>query len=155
CLSCGASFRLEPALQALVPDRDLPRMLGRFRLLELLGSGSFGTVYKARDAELDRLVAVKGPRAGCFATPAEEARFLREARSAGRLTHPGIVPVHEIAFQNGLPYLVSDYIDGRTLAGLLAERRPGFRETAELVAQVADALDHAHRHQVVHRDVSP
>jgi WD40 repeat protein len=112
-------------------------------------------VYKAPDAELDRLVAIKVPRAGCFATAEEEARFLREARSAGRLTHPGIVPVHEIASHDGLPFLVSDYIDGRTLAALLAERRPGFREAAELVAQVADALDHAHRHKVVHRDVSP
>jgi WD40 repeat protein len=155
CPSCGASFRVDPALQALIPDVELPRMLGRFQLLELLGYGSFGTVYKARDAELDRLVAVKLPRAGCFATPEEEARFLREARSAGQLTHPGIVPIHEIGYQDGLPYLVSDYVEGRTLAALLAERRPGFRETAELVAQVADALDHAHLHKVVHRDVSP
>jgi serine/threonine-protein kinase len=155
CPSCGASFRLDPTLQILVPALDLPRMLGRFQLRELLGSGSFGAVYKAHDAELDRLVAVKVPRAGCFATPEEEARFLREARSAGRLTHPGIVPVHEIAYQDGLPFLVSDYIDGRTLAALLAERRPGFREAAELVAQIADALDYAHRQKIVHRDVTP
>jgi WD40 repeat protein len=155
CPSCGASFRLDPALRALVPAADLPRPLGKFRLLELRGCGSFGAVYRARDTELDRVVAVKVPRAGCFATPEEEARFLREARSAGRLTHPGIVPVHEIAYQDGLPYIVSDYVEGRTLAALLAERRPGFREAAELTAQVADALDYAHQHRVVHRDVSP
>jgi serine/threonine protein kinase len=155
CPSCGASFRLDPGLRALVPATDLPRPLGKFRLLELRGCGSFGAVYRAHDTELDRVVAVKLPRAGCFATPEEEARFLREARSAGRLTHPGIVPVHEIAYQDGLPYIVSDYVDGRTLAALLAERRPSFREAAELAAQIADALDYAHHHKVVHRDVSP
>jgi tetratricopeptide (TPR) repeat protein len=155
CPGCGASFRVDPALPALVPAVELPRMLGRFQLLELLGSGSFGTVYKARDAELGRLVAVKVPRAGRFATPEEEGRFLREARSAGRLSHPGIVPVHEITYQDGVPSIVSDYVEGRTLAALLAERRPGFREAAELAAGVADALDHAHRNKVVHRDVSP
>ncbi len=155
CPACGGSFRLQQEAGAAPRPRDLPRTLGRFRLLEVLGRGSFGTVYKAHDAELDRTVAVKVPRAGCFATAEEEERFLREARSAAQLSHPGIVPVHEIGRDGDLPYLVCDYVAGRTLADLLAERRPGFREAAELVAQAAEALDYAHRQGVVHRDVTP
>jgi eukaryotic-like serine/threonine-protein kinase len=155
CPSCGSSFRLDPALGALVPAAELPRPLGRFQLLELLGCGSFGAVYKAHDPTLDRVVAVKLPRAGSFASPDEEARFLREARSAAQLAHPGIVQIHEVAYEGGLPAIVSDYVEGRTLAEALAERRPAFHEAAELVAQVADALDYAHQHKVVHRDISP
>ncbi|MFN0054040.1 MAG: protein kinase domain-containing protein [Planctomycetales bacterium] len=130
-------------------------MIGRFQVLELLGRGAFGEVYKARDPELDRLVAVKIPRSEYFATPEEEQRFLREARSAANLRHPGIVQVHEIAHEQGLPYIVSDYIEGLTLADLISGGRPGFRDSAEMVAQLADALDHAHRQKVIHRDIKP
>jgi serine/threonine-protein kinase len=153
CAACGNSFRL--ATDSAWGSNDLPRTLGRFQLLEQLGRGSFGTVYKARDAELGRLVAVKVPRAGSFATAQEEERFLGEARSAARLQHPHIVPVHEIAHEGDMPYIVSDYVEGRTLAELLMERRPGFRESAALAAQIADALDYAHDRKVIHRDVKP
>src|SRR5207244_11268309 len=122
------------------PD-ELPKAIGKFEALELLGRGAFGAVYKARDPELDRVVAVKVPRAGYFGTHEEEERFLREARSAARLSHPGIVPVHAIAHERGVPYLVSAYIDGLTLADLLTGNRPSFRETAALVAEVAEALE--------------
>ena len=129
--------------------------IGRFEILELLGRGAFGEVYKARDPQLDRTVAVKIPRVEYFATPEEEQRFLREARSAAGLRHPGIVQVHEIAHQGSLPYIVSDYIDGLTLADLISGGRPGFRESAELIAELADALDFAHRQKVIHRDIKP
>src|SRR5205823_13202157 len=115
-----------------------PTTIGKFQLAGLLGRGAFGAVYKARDPELDRLVAIKVPRAGYFATHEEEERFLREARSAARLQHPGIVPVHEIAHEGGVPYIVSDYVDGLTLADLLTGPRPSSREAADLVARVAD-----------------
>ena len=129
--------------------------IGRFQILELLGRGAFGEVYKARDPQLDRFVAVKIPRAEYFTTPEEGHRFLREARSAAGLRHPGIVQVHEIAHQGNLPYIVSDYIEGLTLADLISGGRPAFRESAELVAQLADALDYAHRQKVIHRDIKP
>jgi WD40 repeat protein len=137
------------------PAESLPRTLGRFQLLELLGTGSFGAVYKARDAELCRTVAVKLPRPGYFHRPELRERFLREARSAAQLSHPHIVKVHEIAHEGDLPYLVSDYIPGHTLADVLKTRKVDFREAAELAAQVAEALDFAHRHKIVHRDVNP
>jgi WD40 repeat protein len=155
CPSCGASFRVESGRGAEFRAGDLPRVLGKFQLVALLGRGSFGAVYKARDLELDRWVAVKVPRAGCFASAEEQERFLREARSAAQLNHPHIVAVHDVAHDGDLPYLVSDYVEGRTLAERLAERRPAFREAAGLAAQIADALDYAHRRGVVHRDVNP
>jgi eukaryotic-like serine/threonine-protein kinase len=155
CLNCGSSFRVEPGTTATFRPAGLPGDFGRFQIIELLGRGAFGEVYKARDSELDRLVALKMPRADYFATSEEAQRFLREARSAAGLRHSSIVQVHEIAHQRGSPYIVSDYIEGLTLADLISGGRPGFRESAELVAQLADALDYAHRQKVIHRDIKP
>src|SRR5262245_656985 len=154
CPSCGSSFRLETDTTT-DPEHGAPQTLGRFELLDVVGRGAFGTVYKARDPELDRTVAVKLPRAGSLAGPQELDRFLREARSAAQLRHPSIVTVHEVGQRNGLPYLVSDFVPGVTLADQLSARRPGFREAADLVAAVADALQYAHEQGVIHRDVKP
>jgi WD40 repeat protein/tRNA A-37 threonylcarbamoyl transferase component Bud32 len=154
CPSCGSSFRLETDTTT-APEHSSPQKLGRFELLGVVGRGAFGTVYKARDLELDRTVAVKLPRAGNLAGPQELDRFLREARSIAQLRHPSIVTVHEVGQRDGLPYLVSDFVPGVTLADQLSARRPGFREAAELVAAVADALQYAHEQGVVHRDIKP
>jgi WD40 repeat protein/tetratricopeptide (TPR) repeat protein len=129
--------------------------LGKLTLLDCVGAGSFGEVWKAHDTELNRLVAVKIPHAGYLADGKEEDRFLREARSAAVLRHPGIVPVHEVGHEEGLCYLVCDFIEGLTLADLLKARPLTSNETAELVAHVAEALDYAHSMGVVHRDVKP
>jgi serine/threonine protein kinase/WD40 repeat protein len=155
CQSCGSSFHIEPNATTTYSDGQLPEAIGKFQVLQLVGRGAFGSVYKARDPELDRIVAIKVPRAGYFSSPEQEERFLREARSAARLSHPGIVPVHEIAHAQGLPYLVSDYVDALTLADVLTGPRPSFAETAELVARVAEALDYAHRAGIIHRDIKP
>jgi WD40 repeat protein/tRNA A-37 threonylcarbamoyl transferase component Bud32 len=154
CPSCGSSFRLETDTTTGAAGGSLQK-LGRFELTGVLGHGAFGTVYKARDAELDRTVAIKVPRAGNLAGAQEMDRFLREARSAAQLRHPSIVTVHEVGQKEGLPYLVSDFVQGVTLTDLLSARRPGFREAAELVAEIADALQYAHEQGVVHRDVKP
>src|SRR5262245_16488370 len=154
CPSCGSSFRPHSS-PSTDPVEAGQRTLGRFVLLEALGQGGFGTVYKARDPELDRVVAVKVPRAGNLAGGQELDRFLREARSAAQLRHPAIVTAHEVGQRNGLPYLVSDFVPGVTLADQLSARRPGFREAADLVAAVADALQYAHEQGVIHRDVKP
>ena len=81
--------------------------------------------------------------------------FSREARNAAQLRHPAIVPVHEIGDEAGVPFIVSDYIDGVTLSDWLTGRRPPYRETARLVAELASALDYAHKEGVIHRDIKP
>jgi serine/threonine protein kinase len=144
------------AVEPARPSVGLGKQLGRFELLEELGSGSFGQVFRAWDTELQRMVAVKVPRPGTLAEPADRERFLREARSVARLHHPGIVALHEIGQSaDGSCYLVEEFLEGQTLAHRLP--RGGFeaREAAELVRQVAEALQYAHKEGVVHRDLKP
>jgi tetratricopeptide (TPR) repeat protein len=129
--------------------------VGKYLLLDVLGAGACGTVYRAQDRQLDRTVAVKVPHAG-GQTPSEESdRFLREARSAAQLHHPGIVAVYEVGLCEGSPYLVSEYVPGPTLATRLATGPLGLREAAELLTRVAEALHHAHQQGVIHRDLKP
>ncbi len=135
--------------------KPILRLLGRYEMLRPLGSGACGTVYLARDAELDRLVAVKLPRLGRLAGPDEVNRFVREARSTAQFRHPGIVPVHDAGQADGLCYLVSEYIPGITLGQRLAAGRLSPDEAARLVLAMAEALDCAHRHGVIHRDLKP
>ena len=142
------------------PADSLPlaerRRLGKFELLEELGAGSYGHVFRARDTELDRLVAIKLLRAGRLASRAEVDRFLREARSAAQLKHPGIVSLYEIGEHSDEAwYLVEEFIAGATLASQISRRRFAPREAAEMVARLADALQYAHSHGVVHRDIKP
>ncbi len=155
CPACGSSFRLERDSTVDWASSRGPRTLGKFELIEAIGAGAFGTVYKARDPRLDRTVAIKVPRSGHLADRADLDRFLREARSVARLRHPAIVPVHDVGEHEGVPYLISDFVQGLTLSDFLSARRPSPREAAELVAAVADALQYAHEQGVVHRDVKP
>jgi hypothetical protein len=155
CPSCGSSFPLNACSTAVWRPLDGPRRLGRFDVLDQVGAGSFGTVFKARDPELDRIVAIKVPRAGILSNSDDLQRFLREARSVAQLRHPSIVPVHEVGQQDGMPYLVNEFVQGMTLADLISGSRPSPQEIARLVADVADALQYAHERGVVHRDVKP
>jgi hypothetical protein len=131
------------------------RPLGKFQLLERVGVGAFGAVWRARDMELDRIVALKIPHASLLTSAADLERFHREARAAAQLRHPGIVTVHEVQTLEGLPTIVSDFIAGVLLKDLVELRRLTFRETATLVADVAEALDYAHSMGLVHRDIKP
>ncbi len=147
---------LAAALDRWDQPTDGPRRLGKFELLEELGLGSFGHVFRARDTELGRVVAIKMLRAGRLASREEIDRFVREARSAAQLQHPGLVALHETGqTEHGMFYLVEEFVEGETLAARMKAGRFSFRQVAELIAGVADALDYAHRHGVIHRDVKP
>jgi WD40 repeat protein/tRNA A-37 threonylcarbamoyl transferase component Bud32 len=153
CPSCGSSIQLDPhATSGWLPEES-PKRLGKFEFLEQLGVGSFGTVYKARDTELDRIVAVKIPRSGSIPKQEDLDRFLREARSAAQLKHHGIVALYDAGHIDGTCCLVSEFIHGATLAQHRSAKRFGFRQAAELIAEVADALHYAHEHGVIHRDI--
>jgi serine/threonine protein kinase len=132
------------------------RRLGKFELLEELGVGSFGCVLRARDTELDRQVAIKVLRAGRLASREDIDRFLREARSAAQLKHAGIVSLYDTCqTEDGTFYLVEEFIPGQTLAARMSAGRLSFRQAAELITDLADALEYAHRHGVIHRDLKP
>ncbi len=135
--------------------RSHAKSIGRYELGEVIGRGAFGVVHRAYDTTLRRAVALKRPRPGAVETPEAVERFLREARAVAGLRHHGIVAVHDAGQDDGELYLVSDLIEGRNLAEEMAERRPGFRRSAEWLADLAEALDHAHRLGVIHRDVKP
>jgi serine/threonine protein kinase len=153
--ACGSSGQLEEAPVSADRPHGCSRKLGRFELLAKVGVGAFGTVYKARDPALDRIVAIKVPRLGGLASAEDLDRFLREARSLARLRHPSIVQVHEVGQEDGVPYLVSDFVQGITLGDYLSRHRPLPREAAALIAAVADGLQYAHEQGVVHRDIKP
>ena len=153
CSSCGSHFSLVDQSKATRMAPSLTK-LGRFELIERLGVGGFGSVWKARDKELDRTVAIKIPRAGGM-TAEEQEKFFREARAAAQLRHPSIVSVHEVGRDGDSVYIVSDFVRGVTLGDWLTGQQLTSREAAELCAKIADALHHAHEQGVVHRDLKP
>jgi tetratricopeptide (TPR) repeat protein/tRNA A-37 threonylcarbamoyl transferase component Bud32 len=153
CPGCGGSFRVRETRQTTTAAGTRP--LGKFQLLERVGVGGFGAVWKARDTELDRLVALKIPHGSLLTSTEDLERFDREARAAAQLRHPGIVTIHEVQTLDELPVIVADFIDGVPLKDLLEQRRLTFREAAALVADVAEAVDYAHEMGLVHRDLKP
>jgi serine/threonine protein kinase len=143
--------------------RDLARRLGagpvqldRFELRSELGVGSFGYVFQAWDPRLHRVVALKVQRAGSFASQEEIERFLREARSAAQLKHPSIVSMYETGkTEDNVWFLVCEYVDGLTLEQQLKDGPLPQKYAADIVSELADALQYAHEQGVVHRDVKP
>ncbi|MFN9850631.1 MAG: protein kinase domain-containing protein [Planctomycetota bacterium] len=129
--------------------------LGRFEVFERVGQGAFGTVYRAVDTTLNRVVALKIPRATRFASEADEERFFREASAVAQLDHPGIVRVFDVGRDEGIPYIVAEFIQGTVLSKHMEADRFDFRNAAGLVMQVAIAIDHAHRQGIIHRDLKP
>ena len=130
--------------------------IGRYQLIRLLGEGSFGHVWLARDEELDRLVAIKVPAPERFRKTGSAEQYLQEARNLARLDHPNIVPVHDVGHaEDGSIYVISKYIEGGDLAQRIAGQRPSCEESVELMATIAGALHHAHQRGMIHRDIKP
>ena len=153
CPSCGSSFSLIGDETVTYEGTD-QRTIGHFVLQERIGVGAFGSVWRAFDSSLDRYVAVKTPRKERL-DPREAEQFFREARSAAQLKHPNIVSVHEVGSEKGQVYIVSDLVDGAPLSSWLTAKKPSFREAAQLVQEIAEALHHAHESGIIHRDLKP
>lgn len=153
CRTCGSTFNLVDRDSATEHATTL-RQLGRFELVSRLGVGGFGTVWKARDSELDRLVAIKIPRKGQL-TPTDVEQFFREARAAAQLYHPNIVSVYEVGRADDTVFIVSDFVRGVPLSDYLTGHQPSATEIAHLGVAIAEALQHAHEHGVIHRDLKP
>ncbi len=134
---------------------EMAKLFPQLEIIELLGRGGMGAVYKARQKQLDRLVALKILPPGIGDDPAFAERFAREARALAKLNHPGIVTLHEFGEAGKLPYFVMELIDGVNLRQLLASRSVSPREALAIVPQICDALQFAHDQGIVHRDIKP
>jgi serine/threonine protein kinase len=155
----NASAPVPPALLDLArasrQDLPAPVKLGRFEIVGQIGAGSYGTVFKARDTDLGRTVAVKMLRTSRLGGAEEIDRFMREARSFAQVKHPGIVTLFEIGEDQGRCYLVEELVEGVTLSLRMEKGALPARESAEILARTCDALEAAHRHGVIHRDIKP
>jgi serine/threonine-protein kinase len=138
---------------------SIPKTIGRYEIIDELGHGAMGSVFRAKDPAMDRIVALKtiltanltGEQSGEF-----RQRFYREARAAGALAHPGIVPVFDVGEHEGMPFLVMEFVNGQTLAAAMKTgERASLERVCEIGQQIAEALGYAHRNGVIHRDIKP
>jgi predicted Ser/Thr protein kinase len=140
-----------------IPPRpeELARQFPHLEILELLGQGGMGIVYKARQPRLDRFVALKILPAEAGRAPAFAERFAREARALAKLSHPNIVTVYDFGESDGRFYLLMEFVDGVNLRQLIRERRLKPEEALKIVPQICEALQYAHEQGIVHRDIKP
>ena len=128
------------------------KQIGRYRIGKVLGNGGFGLVSLANDEQLDRLVAIKVPHAKLISKPEDAEAYLSEARTVANLDHPSIVQVRDVGSTENCPcYVVSKYIEGTDLSAKLKKIRLKYRDAAELVVTVSEALHHSHKQGLVHR----
>ncbi len=144
-----------PAVPVQFSIQDLAGKFPQLELLELIGSGGMGSVYKARQKSLDRIVALKIIRPDVNAKQGFADRFIREARALAQMSHPNIVTVHDFGQVDGLYFLVMEFIDGANLRQMQRTRRLDPRQALEIVPAICDALQFAHDHGIVHRDIKP
>ena len=131
------------------------KTIAHYQILEKLGEGGMGVVYKARDTHLDRLVALKVLPPEKVADPERKRRFVQEAKAASALNHPNIITIHDIASENGIDFIVMEYVQGKTLDALVPRKGLRLNETLKLAIQMADALAKAHSAGIIHRDLKP
>jgi len=139
------------------PDYSItpPKTPAGYALMERLGHGGMGVVYKARQLGLDRLVAIKMIRSGELADPMERARFDAEARAVAKLSHPNITQIYEVGETESGPYLALEYVAGKSLADALRDSPYPPRQAAILISILARAVDYAHQAGIIHRDLKP
>ena len=153
CSECGAAAPSTATGDDAIRAALEAKLRGQYRIIRLLGRGGMGSVYLARDLTLEREVAIKVVK-----TTEDQSyeRFRREARTAAKLSHPNIVPLHAFGEVDGMPYFVMGYVRGESLADRLRrEGKLSEEDGRRIFAEIADALDHAHRQGVVHRDIKP
>jgi Tol biopolymer transport system component/tRNA A-37 threonylcarbamoyl transferase component Bud32 len=131
------------------------RTLAHYEILDKLGEGGMGAVWKARDTRLNRIVAIKTLPADKVADAQRKRRFVQEAQSASALNHPNIVTIHDIASDNGVDFIVMELVRGKTLSELISRRGPRLNDLLSYAIQTADALSKAHAAGIVHRDLKP
>ena len=134
--------------------------IGKYQIIDVLGKGAMGIVYKAFDPDIDREVAIKTIQFDLISEDSERnelmLRFVREAKAAGKMVHPNIITIFDVGKQEDMTYIVMQYIQGKSLKNLIASnKRFSSREIIHLMVQLCDALDYAHRHGIVHRDIKP
>src|SRR5580765_5318812 len=131
------------------------RTLSHYEILEKLGEGGMGTVWRARDTRLNRLVAIKTLPADKVADPQRKRRFVQEAQAASALNHPNIVTIYDINSDNGADFIIMERVRGKTLDELIARRGIRLDDLLSYAIQTADALSKAHAAGIVHRDLKP
>ena len=151
----AGTFGDAPDVSEPVESLGVGTVLGAYRIDGLIGRGGMGEVYRATDTRLGRVVAIKILPRHLRAAPERQRRFEREARAISQLTHPHICTLHDIGHEDGIDFLVMEHLEGETLAARLSRGALPMDQALRVGIDVAAALDHAHRHNVVHRDLKP
>jgi eukaryotic-like serine/threonine-protein kinase len=159
---CGSTENVEANAAAATGDSEKAARvtqtlgeLGDYELLEVIGRGGQGVVYRAHQKSLNRTVALKMITLRSWATEAHLKRFRREAEAAASLEHPGIVPIHEVGERDGSCYFSMRFVEGGQLDQVIKRKPMSIRQAAELISKVARTVHYAHEHGILHRDIKP